>query len=221
MLKIKLPPLHEAIPNNEESDLYGHIFIRNGVAIVIGANYIFCFDIKNFYVDNGLVKDEEHELFDDFLNFIENKNFQKEFWLELSKADSFKVIDEDCIFIEKKNLTKYIFYKESDIDISGQLKFLKDKLLKNHEISYNIKAIDSHSLTKLLKVFGKYLLSSSLVIKSISDKSVLLFTTENIPYVFGLIANNSETAETKLYMFDSFKDFVSEEIPNVPKPQPI
>lgn len=210
MLNIQMPPIHEGITLNKDNEAHpsNYVHVIDGVAIVVGVDHIFCFDIKNHFIDSQLIEYSQKDEFAEFMSFLEGKSFSKEFWKELTSNSSIKVLDEDTLYLENDKISKNIFYMlEENINITGVLKILKNAC--NHQsLAHKAFSINPKMLASLIKCFGKKVQTNSLIIEGTVSQSHVRFTFDNMPHIFGMFSNNVDVC-SKAFNFSNYQDFSS------------
>lgn len=223
MISLNFPPIHKSVVVDKKNpqNIKNYVHVKNGVGIVIATHGVFCFDLKNFFIDSQLVQESEKLEFEELFSFLEGKSFTPEFWESLTKGDSIKVLDHDYLNIQNDKIQKNLLYEyPSTVSIQGVLDTLKKNFI-NHGAKGAVKnAINTLALKQFLKGFEKIIQSNSIIFEHTVDDSVSRFTVCNLPYIFGLIQNDFASTQ-KQFIFDMFSDFVKEcnQVPAPPIPQ--
>lgn len=209
MISIPFPPIHKSVKVDKKKPEYAgnYVNIRNGVAVIVSTNGIFCFDLKNFFIESQLVPNDMEEQFEELFNFLEGKSFNHEFWEFLTKGDSLKVLDNDCLYIENDKINKSLIYEYRDVDLKPALDLLKKNYTNNGPKGTVLSGLKTPALKQFLDGFGKTIQSNSILIEYTTEAGLFRFTVNNIPYIFGLFSNDYSITE-KQFMFDYANDFI-------------
>lgn len=209
MISLTFPPIHKSVKvDKKKPDFAGnYVNIRNGVAVIVSTQGIFCFDLKNFFIESQLVPDGMTEEFEELFDFLEGKSFNQEFWEFLTKGDALKVLDSDCIYVENDKVNKSLIYEFRNVDLSSALDLLKKNFNNFGQKGTVLSGLKTPVLKQFLDGFGKTIQTNTILLEYTTDQSLYRFTVNNIPYIFGLFSNDYAVTE-KSFMFDSANDFI-------------
>lgn len=224
MISLAFPPIHKSVKvDKKKPDFAGnYVNIRNGVAVIVSTQGIFCFDLKNFFIESQLVPEGMTEQFEELFNFLEGKSFNQEFWEFLTKGDALKVLDVDCLYVENDKVNKSLIYEFRDIDLSPALNLLKKNFNNSGPKGTILSGLKTPVLKQFLDGFGKTIQTNTILLEYTVDQGLYRFTVNNIPYIFGLFSNDYAVTE-KQFMFDAAITFIKslDVVPAPPAPKPV
>jgi hypothetical protein len=209
-VKIIFPSIHKGITikKDESTTPYNYVSIVNSHAIVVTPYSVVCFNMREYFLNVLQIDDTENEAFHSLMNWMEGKFFTIEFWNYLTSLNDITVIDETRIKISGNRFQKELIYdSQIDFDTRGILKNLKTAFTGG-KYQYARVGISNGILKNLDKTFGKIIQGNSLVFEMLGPDQPILFTVDNMDFIFGLILSSNKDA-AKQFLFDGFKGFVN------------
>lgn len=212
MIELNFPPIQKCVvlDRNNLGSPQNFITIRHGVALIMGLNYMFCFDLRNYFLGNQLVPETDKDSFEAVMNFLEGKRLNPDFWQKFVGKNKLHVVDEETISVSNDKTSfdlhyeELVFFDESKLD--AYLSILKSISTSPNQAVYSFSPRPD-ALNVFLKGFSTMIRSAQLVVKFKSDKNYQVFTVNNMPYIFGLLSSDSEI-NNRSFHFDNLNQFI-------------
>lgn len=215
MPQLQLPPIHKSIVHvrDFEGSPKNYITIKNSVAIILGNDFIFCFDLKSYYIDCQLIMEEDRDSFDTFLAWIEGKKFSFEFWEKLigKGKNYYMVLNDECINVCNDKLSLDLNYEEpheyNESDFITYIGVLKSHYKSPNQTGFNFSP-KSEVLQVFMKGFGNMVKKVQMTFRFKSNPAYQIFTVDNMPFIFGLVTSDPAIND-KAYNYENFSKFVN------------
>ena len=213
MITINFPAIQKSVVTTKDDvgSPFNFITVKSGVAVILGVQSIFCFDIRGYFAGSQLIKEDQKEEFEKLMQFLEGKNLRVEFWEKLVGKHDITVMNDDCIKLESDKVNFDLYYEDCPDfkvnDFDSYMTMLKSTYRLPNVVAY------AHSprpdvMKKFLDGFGSLIKKSQMVFKNKANASYHVFTVDNMPFIFGLVSSDPGIID-KSFQFDTFSNFVS------------
>ena len=205
---IMFPAMEKGIikTKDETTEPYNYVSVISGHAVVVTPYSSIFLDLKDYFINYITIPEDQRVGFEELMEWMEGKYFTAEFWSYLTGWNTIEVIDERSISISGDRFEKELHYEHDDkINIKNILSLVVNNF-KSGKYQLASIGISNFTLKIIDKTVGKIISKNPLILEFISLNSMIRFTVDSMPCVFGMFLSNNALT-TKQYIFDGFKNF--------------
>jgi len=192
MIRLEFPPLEKCLAKNtkemEADDPKRGVMVMKGHAMVVRENFIVVFNLKDYFVHKfNINTDDSLKTLDNILNFMDGKMFYVPYWKELVKGGIMEVRNQ--VLEMDGALRKDLFYEEAMFDATSVFELLENVVMKDaHTASRTVVALDG--FLQMMNDLKSFVGSDSLVLEAVGVNTMMRYTFDNNPWIFGLVDSN-------------------------------
>lgn len=208
---INFPSFHAGMTFTKETsfdDPKKYICIINGHAVITANEGCIVVNLKDYF--ENVFDVEPGEAFDELMNWVEGKNFTKEFWKELSGLQNISVVDETTLLIENESYSSHLIYTHKEVLTDAVMKkFITS--IKEEAHAYSTVGIPYGVINFIEKTVGPLLKknNNSMIAEFIQKDREIKITFKGLPCIFGIVRNTTYEVEGRAFDFEDMTDFVS------------
>lgn len=205
-MKIRLPKIHLLLNSNGklvDSDPRKSVHVVDGHAIV--SNDIIAVVNLREYIKRelGVTEESEFKELSEFIDWMNGKSFNKNFWDEFTKEILLEEVDlkNDEVEISYSGFNKKLQYVQRDTNSERALQLLKANIMRD-ELPRERFAIGGEYLNLITKAFGNELKYDNLLFSMAEQGTSVRFSLNKKDYIFGVIPESFE-ASMDMMAFDN------------------
>lgn len=205
-MKIRLPKIHLLLNSNGklvDSDPRKSVHVVDGHAIV--SNDIIAVVNLREYIKRelGVTEESEFKELSEFIDWMNGKSFNKNFWAEFTKEILLEEVDleNDEVEISYSGFNKKLQYVQRDTNSERALQLLKANIMRD-ELPRERFAIGGEYLNLITKAFGNELKYDNLLFSMAEQGTSVRFSLNKKDYIFGVIPESFE-ASMDMMAFDN------------------
>ena len=205
-MKIRHPKIHLLLNSNGklvDSDPRKSVHVVDGHAIV--SNDIIAVVNLREYIKRelGVTEESEFKELSEFIDWMNGKSFNKNFWAEFTKEILLEEVDleNDEVEISYSGFNKKLQYVQRDTNSERALQLLKANIMRD-ELPRERFAIGGEYLNLITKAFGNELKYDNLLFSMAEQGTSVRFSLNKKDYIFGIIPESFE-ASMDMMAFDN------------------
>lgn len=205
---INIPSIEGGIKITKEmasDDSRQYICIREGHAIIHSFYGLIIVGLKDYFENHEKISDAQSEGFQEFMDWMEGKNFSVAFWKRMVGLNNISVKDDETIRIENESFSEDLIYNHKPVLVENLFKALKMNI-STEKRDMNMFVMDMKCIDFLVKTIGKIAPARKVIYESVHKERPVRFTLLDMHCVFGILSCNVSEAE-KEFNFKEFKDY--------------
>lgn len=207
MVTINVPALHKGISFGKDEEITNpkrYVSVYEHHAIIVSGHGIIILDLNDYFLNYQKVQEEDS--FIEFLNWLDGKHFTPEIWAQMVGLKKIKVMDENSIQIEHESYKNVLTYEPQNVYIDAVLKLIRNNANVG-AVSFEKVGFPQRSLAFIDKTIGGVVGGRVMVWEFPSQDKPIRFSYNDMPCVFGFIANKTKEIEEKLFDFSAMEEF--------------
>lgn len=190
---------------------FNFVSIKNGHALVCTPGSVIAINLQYYFQNVLSIAEPDREEFDKLMAWMENKYFTNEFWTYLTGWNEVEVVSDDRILVKGDKFQKELIYEPVEVHLSDAFNALRI-CVRNQRNAIPVVGVSNLNLRLIHDTVGGIIGTNPLVFEFISNNSMMRFTADNMPFIFGVLLLSNNAAQ-RPYAFTQFQDFIT----NIPE----
>lgn len=206
-MKLILPKLHLVVLSDLKADendsrkyihvVNKHAIVQNGLCVIVNLREY----IKR---ECEIEEDDDFQMMDAILDWMEGKSFDSKFWSELTKKN-FVTLHRDGLKIENPNYNKILEYEDVPREIENMIKSITTGLIRN-AVTVDRIAVTGINFEKLTNIFKSEMKQDCFLFDFCGKENSVKFQAQRQSHIFGLLPVDYNAA-TEFTSFIEVTDF--------------